>query len=86
MRKRLVNGLTSGRINRLLGVVLALFLAIAGFLYWQGYIQAIVLILTGIVALVVGISYVFGIRIAQKNGFLDGYSRAKDNFDKQKKS
>lgn len=86
MRRKLVNGLTPGRINQLFGIVLAIFLAIAGFLYWQGYIQAIVLILTGIIALVAGISYVFGIRIAQKDGFLDGYSRAKDNFDKQKKS
>jgi len=77
-------GLTPGRINRLLGVVLAFFLAIAGVLYWQGYIQAIELLLAGIIALVAGIAYVFGIRVAQKDGFLDGYSRAKDNFDKKK--
>ena len=86
MRRRLVNGLTSERINCLFGIVLAIFLAIGGFLYWQGYIQEIVLILVGIIALVAGISYVFGIRIAQKDGFLDGYTRAKDGFDKEKKS
>ena len=78
-------GLTPGRINRLLGVVLAFFLAIAGVLYWQGYIQAIELLLAGIIALVAGIAYVFGIRVAQKDGFLDGYSRAKDDFNKEKK-
>ena len=85
MRRRLVNGLTSERINCLFGAVLAIFLVIAGFLYWQGYIQAIVLLLAGIIALVAGISYVFGIRIAQKDGFLDGYARAKNEFDKKKK-
>ena len=77
-------GLTPGRINQLFGIVLAIFLAIAGVLYWQGYIQAIELLLAGIIALVAGIAYVFGIRVAQKDGFLDGYSRAKDNFDKKK--
>jgi len=77
-------GLTPGRINRLLGVVLAFFLAIAGVLYWQGYIQAIELLLAGIIALVAGIAYVFGIRVAQKDGFLDGYTRAKDDFNRKK--
>ena len=84
MRRRLVNGLTPGRINRLLGVVLAFFLAVAGILYWQGYIQAIELLLAGIIALVAGIAYVFGIRVAQKDGFLDGYTRAKDDFNRKK--
>lgn len=85
MRRRLVNGLTPGRINRLFGIILAIFLAIAGFLYWQGHIKEIGLILMGIVALAAGICFIFGIRATQRDGFLDGYSRAKDDFDKEKK-
>lgn len=78
-------GLTSGGINRLFGVILAIFLAVGGFLYWQGYIQETGLILVGIIALTAGILFVFGTRVAQKNGFLDGYARAKNDFDKEKK-
>lgn len=40
--------------------------------------------LMGVIILV--LVFVFGVRVAQKDGFLDGYSRAKDDFDKQKKS
>lgn len=39
----------------------------------------------GVITLVSGISFTFGTRTAQKDGFLDGYARAKDNFDKEKK-
>lgn len=38
-----------------------------------------------IAAIVLIFVFVFGVRIAQKDGFLDGYTRAKDNFDKKKK-
>lgn len=82
MRKK---GLTPGRINRLFGVILSFFLAVAGVLYWQGYIHQVGLMLAAAISLVSGISYVFGIRIAQKDGFLDGYARGQDNFDKKKK-
>lgn len=78
-------GLTSGRINRIYGILIAIFLAIGGFLYWQGYIQETGLVLVGVITLVSGISFTFGTRTAQKDGFLDGYARAKDNFDKEKK-
>lgn len=84
MRRRLVNGLTSERINRLFGLALAIFLAVAGILYWQGYIQEMGLILVGVIVLIAGILFVFGTRTAQKDGFLDGYARAKDDFDKKK--
>lgn len=82
MKKRI----TPGRINRFFGILLAIFLAIGGFLYWQEYIQEEGLILIGVIALVAGILFTFGVRIAQKDGFLDGYARAKNNFDKKKKS
>jgi len=83
MRKK---GVTPGRANRCFGVLLALFLAFTGFLYWKEYIQEAGLILVGIIALAAGILFVFGVRIAQKDGFIDGYARAKDNFDKKKKT
>lgn len=78
-------GLTPGRINRCFGVLLAVFLALGGFSYRQGYIQETGLVLVGIITLLSGILFTFGTRVAQKNGFLDGYARAKDNFDKKKK-
>lgn len=83
MRKK---GLTPGQINRLFGIILAFFLAIAGFLYWQGQINLESLLLVAILILVAGISFTFGVRIAQKDGFLNGYARAKDNFDKKEKT
>lgn len=78
MKKRL----TPGRINRCFSVLLAIFLAFTGFLYWQGYIQGSGLILVAIVVLMAGILCIISTRIAQKDGFLDGYIRAKDDFDK----
>lgn len=85
MKKRLVNGLNTDKITHFFGLTLAIFLAIGGFLYWQGYIQELGLILLGIITIVVGISFILGVRVSQKDGFLDGYVRAKDNFNKKKK-
>jgi len=78
-------GITPGRINRFFGVLLGIFLASAGFLYWQNRITEIGLIIMVLIALTAGVLFVFGIRIAQKDGFIDGYARAKDNLDKKKK-
>lgn len=79
-------GLTPGRINRFFGILLAIFLVVGGFLYWRGFINEIGLILMVVIALVAGISFTFGTRMAQRDGFLDGYGQAKNNFDKKKKS
>lgn len=78
--------LTPGRINRLFGVILSFFLAVAGVLYWQGQISLESLLLVAILTLVAGVAFTFGVRTAQKDGFLDGYARAKNNFDKKKKT
>lgn len=82
MKKKVI---TPGRITRLYGLLLAVFLALGGLLYWQETIQVKGIILIGVIALVSGILFTFGVRIAQKDGFLDGYVRAKDHFDKKKK-
>lgn len=80
-------GLTAGRMNRLFGFLIAIFWILAGILFWQNHCTAeTFLILAGIVTLVGGILFVFGTRSAQKDGFLDGYARAKDEFDKKKKT
>jgi hypothetical protein len=78
-------GITSGRINRLLGVLLAISLAVGAGLHWQGSIREAGLVLLIIVALIVGILFPFGVRMAQRDGFLDGYARAKDHFDREGK-
>lgn len=78
-------GITPGRISRLYGLLLAVFLALGGLLFWQGTIRKTGLILIGITALASGILFTFGVRLAQKDGFLDGYARAKDHFNKKKK-
>lgn len=79
-------GITPGRINRLFGVLLAISLAVGAGLYWQGSIQESGLVLLVIVTLVVGILFPFGVRVAQRDGFLDGYVQAKNGLDKKKKS
>jgi len=81
MKKRI----TPGRANRCFGILLAIFLAFAGFLYWQNYIQGTAFLLLAIAILAAGIWCTFNTRIAQRDGFLDGYARGKDNFDKEKK-
>jgi len=78
-------GITPGRIDRLFGILIAIFWVLAGFLYWQKRITEITIVLAVVASLVGGILFVFGTRTAQKDGFLDGYARAKDGFDKKKK-
>ena len=79
-------GITAGRINRFFGIVLGIFLVIIGFLYWQNRITEIGLITVILVVLATGGLFVFGVRIAQKDGFFDGYIRAKDELNKKKKA
>lgn len=79
-------GMTPGRANRCFGILLAILLAIAAFLYWQNYIQEIGFLIVVIALLVAGIWCTLNTRIAQRDGFLDGYVRAKDDFDKEKRS
>jgi len=79
-------GLTVGRMNRLFGFLLAIFWVLAGILFWQNHFDKTILTLAVVVTLVGGILFVFGTRSAQKDGFLDGYTRAKDEFDKKKKT
>lgn len=78
-------GMTTEQIIRFFGLLLAIFLAVGGFLYWQGYMQTIGLVMIGVVVLVAGISFTFGIRVAQKDGFLDGYNQAENDFNNKKK-
>ena len=84
MKKRLVNGLNTDKITRFFGFLMAIFLIIGGLLYWQGYIKEVGLILVGIITIMTGVSFTFGTRVAQKDGFLDGYVRAKDDLDGKK--
>ncbi len=85
MEKKLVKLVKPGQMIRLFGFVLAIFLGLAGFLYWQGRLRETGFTLTIIIALIAGVSFAFGVRAAQIDGFLDGYARAKDDFDKEKK-
>jgi hypothetical protein len=78
-------GLTPGRINRLFGVLLAIFLGVGAYLYWFGYIRELGLALVIIIALVAGVLFTFGTRMAQRDGFLDGYTRAKNGLEEKKK-
>ena len=78
-------GITPGRIIRFFGILIAAFWVLAGFLYWRYQFTKTFLVLAVIATLVNGALFVFGIRTAQKDGFLDGYARAKDHFDKKKK-
>lgn len=85
MEKKLVRLLKPGQMIRLFGFVLAIFLGLAGVLYWQGRLHETGFTLTVIIALIAAVSFAFGVRIAQIDGFLDGYVRAKDEFEKKKK-
>lgn len=84
MKKRLVNGLNTDKISRFFGFLVAIFLGLGGILYWQGYIGETGLVLVGIIVLVAGVSFTLGTRVAQKDGFLDGYSCAKNDFNRKK--
>ena len=70
----------------LLAAVLVLSLIPGVFHFWQGFVNLTFLIFWILVLLIIGVLFVFGLRFAQKDSFLDGYTKAKDDFDKEKKS
>jgi hypothetical protein len=76
-------GLTPGRINRLFGVLLALFLTLVAIFFWYEQIGGEGLVLIAFLVLSAGILFVFVVRRAQVDGFLDGYSRAENNLKKK---
>lgn len=84
MEKKLVRLLKPGQMIRLFGFILAIFLGLAGFLYWQGRLRETGFTLTVIIALIAAVSFTVGVRVAQIDGFLDGYARGKNEFDKKK--
>lgn len=85
MEKKLVKLVKPGQMIRLFGFVLAVFLVLAGVLYWQGLLRETGFTLTVIIVLIAAVFFVVGVRIAQIDGFLDGYVRAKDEIEKEKK-
>ena len=85
VKKKLIDGLNTDKITRFFGFLMAIFLGLDVILYWQGYIGEAGLALVGIIVLVAGVSFTFGTRVAQRDGFLDGYVQAKENRDRQKK-
>ena len=85
MEKKLVKLVRPGQMIRLFGFILAVFLVLAGVLYWQGLLRETGFTLTVIIALIAAVFFVVGVRIAQIDGFLDGYVRANDEFEEKKK-
>jgi len=84
MKKKLIKVLKPDLMERFFALVMAMTLIIGGLLYWRGYIKEPGLILLGVFVLVAGVSFTVGIRVAQRDGFLDGYIRAKDDLDNKK--
>lgn len=82
--KKKFEGLSTDSIGRLFGYAMAMILAFSVLLYWQGYIRAGGLILVCVVVLIAGISFTFGTRVCQKDGFLDGYACARNGLKKKK--
>lgn len=54
------------------------FLGIGGVLYWQDDITLRGLLLLILMSLLTGISFVLGTRIAQKDGFVDGFKKREE--------
>lgn len=86
MEKKLVKLVKPGQMIRLFGIVLAIFLALSGFLYWQNYLHEIGFTLMVTIALIAAVAFVVGVRVAQIDGFLDGYVRAKEEIEKKGKA
>ena len=78
MEKTLVRWLSFRRVIYLFSFIWVVFLGLVGFLYWQGYIQQVALILLGIIALIVAIVFIIGVRIAQRDGFMNGFKNGRD--------
>jgi len=85
MEKKLVKLVRPGQMIRLFGFILAVFLVLAGVLYWQGLLSKTGFTLTVIIALITAVFFVVGVRIAQVDGFMDGYVRAKEEIEKKEK-
>ena len=86
VKKRFFDSLTADQLNKIAAAILAVFLLVGGILYWQQEIGILGFVFFVLFALVIAGLLVFDTRVVQKDGFLDGYARGKDNFDKEKKA
>ena len=69
----------------ILAVVLVVWLTAGIFLYWQNAINLGSLTLWILGMVMIGFLFVYGIRIAQKDGFINGFRNGRNGFKKIKK-
>lgn len=73
-----VNNLKTRHFPWLVGAILVFFLTAGVLLYWLGVISVGIFVLGALGILIIGFLFVFGIRVAQKNGFVDGFKNGRD--------
>jgi len=66
-------------------IVLVVFLTAGVLLYWQNSVTLGALALWTLGLVIIGFLFVFGTRVAQKDGFIDGFRNGRDGVKRAKK-
>lgn len=69
----------------ILAAILVVWLTAAIFLYWQNAVTLGSLALWILGMVIIGFLFIYGIRLAQKNGFIDGFRNGRNGIKKIKK-
>lgn len=81
-RKVSVNNIKIQQLLRILAVVLVFFLTAGALLYWQNAITLEGLVLSVLGSVVIGLLFVFGVRVVQRNAFLDGFRNGRNGVER----
>lgn len=84
VKKGFRENLTTGQLNKIVAAAFSLFLLGGGILYWQQEISFLGFAFFAFFALVAGGLLVFDNRVAQKDGFLDGFRDGVDKIEAKK--
>ena len=81
-KKSSLNSFKVNSFRWLLILILLVSLGIGIFLYWQNSISWLVLVFWSLILVVIGLLFALGIRIAQRNGFIDGFKNGRNGVKK----
>ncbi len=67
----------------MVAIVLIVFLTLGILLYWQKEITLGSLVLWVLQLVVIGLLFIFGVRIGQRDAFVDGFRNGRDGVEKK---
>ena len=86
MNKKIsINNLKTRHFPWMLAVVLVIFLTAGVLFYWQNAVSLEALVVWVLGLVVIGLVFIFGERVAQRDGFVNGFRNGRNGVKKVEK-